>query len=158
MSTMKKTELIAQHLTDVHLGNNWTSVAIADTISDISWQEAFAAVPFSPNTIASLLNHIGYWNGVVAERGRGLTPVIAGHNGFEVPEATPLHWEVLKEGLFRSAQELAEVIRGFDEEKLEASVLPGHSSAYKNFQGQVEHAHYHLGQIVMIKKYLRSVD
>ncbi|WP_300601363.1 DinB family protein [Niabella sp.] len=155
---MKKTDLIAQHLTDVHLGNNWTSVAIADTIHDIDWKEAFAPVPFSVNTIASLLNHIAYWNGIVAERGRGLMPVIAVHNGFDVPEAAPEHWETLKTALFRSAQDLAAVIRGFDEEKLDAPVLPEHSSAYKNFQGQVEHAHYHLGQIVMIKKYLRSVD
>ncbi|MCF3111236.1 DinB family protein [Niabella sp. CC-SYL272] len=155
---MKKTDQIAQHLTDVHLGNNWTSVAIADAIRDIDWKEGFATVPFSPNTIASILNHIAYWNGIVAERGRGVKPVIAAHNGFEVPEATPEHWEALKEELFRSATELAAVIRGFDEEKLDAPVLPEHSSAYKNFQGQVEHAHYHLGQIVMIKKYLRSVD
>ncbi len=153
---MKKTTLIAQHLTDVHLGNNWTSVAIADTIRDSNWEEAFAPVPFSPNTIASLLNHIAYWNGIVAQRGRGITPEIAGHNGFAINEASPEHWEALKNGLFRSAEELAEVIRRFDEDKLEALILPGHSSAYKNFQGQVEHAHYHLGQVVMIKKYLRS--
>ncbi|SDC68045.1 DinB family protein [Niabella drilacis] len=153
---MKRTELIAQHLIEVHEGNNWTSVAIADTISDIGWSEAFAPVPFSPNTIALLLGHIAYWNRIVAERGRGITPVIAGHNGFEVPEAGTGSWEKLKEVLFRSARELAEVIRQFDEAKLEMPVLPEHSSAYKNFQGQVEHAHYHLGQIVMIKKYLRS--
>lgn len=154
---MKKTNLIAQHLTDVHHGNNWTSVAIADTIDDVNWEEAFAPVPFSPNTIASLLNHIAYWNGIVAERGRGIKPVIAAHNGFEIQEAAPEYWEALKEELFRSATGLAEVIRGSDEEKLEAPILPEHSSAYKNFQGQVEHAHYHLGQIVMIKKYLRLV-
>ncbi|WP_018627359.1 DinB family protein [Niabella aurantiaca] len=153
---MKKTEIIAQHLMDVHQGNNWTDVAIAGTIADIDSREAFAPVPFSQNTIGTLLNHIAYWNRVVAERGRGIKPVIAAHNGFEISEPAPELWEEIKTTLFRSAQELSDVIRGFDEAKLEAPVLPEHSSAYKNFQGQVEHVHYHLGQIVIIKKYLRS--
>ncbi|MBZ4188630.1 DinB family protein [Niabella beijingensis] len=152
---MKKTELIAQHLMDVHNGENWTSVTITDVIGDVSWNEAYTPVPFSPNTIASLLNHISYWNQVVAERGLGIKPVIADHNGFDIPEAAPEHWEAIKTELFRSAAALAEVIRRFDEEKLDAPILPEHSSAYKNFQGQVEHAHYHLGQILLLKKYLR---
>jgi len=152
---MKRTERIAQHLMDVHNGDNWTSVMVAGEIGDIDWNDAFSPVPFSPNTIASLVRHIAYWNQVVADRGRGITPVIAAHNGFDAPEAGPAAWEKLKAELFQSAGELADVIRQFDEAKLEAPVLPGHSSAYKNFQGQVEHVHYHLGQIVMLKKYLR---
>ncbi|MCH5600403.1 DinB family protein [Niabella ginsengisoli] len=146
---------IAQHLLDVHRGGNWTDVNITDTIKDISWQQAIAKTSFSPNSIAMLLHHISYWNRVVAQRGRGIVSTINKENGMNVPPITNENeWLLLKKDNLHSAGELETVIEGYDEGNLFSPILTGHTSAYKNFQGQVEHVHYHLGQIVMIKKYL----
>jgi hypothetical protein len=54
-----------------------------------------------------------------------------------------------------SAAELADIIGNIDEERLFQPIVPGHSSIYKNVQGTVEHIHYHLGQIVILKKLIR---
>lgn len=154
---MKTTDLIADALMELHKGNNWTSVSIAETVADISWKGAIAQVLFTPNTIAEILYHITYWNRIVAERGRGIVPEVNESNGFDVPLITDKEgWTRLKEDNLRSAEELAEVIRGYEDSKLMDPILPEHASAYKNFQGQVEHGYYHLGQIVMLKKYIKS--
>lgn len=148
-------EHIAQHLLDVHNGNNWAEVNLAQTLKHISWQQAIIVTPFSPNSIAMLLHHISYWNRAVAQRGMGVQPVINKANGMNAPFIdNETAWEELKKDNLYSAEELATVIEGYDEGNLYSPILPGHSSAYKNFQGQVEHVHYHLGQMVMIKKYL----
>ena len=146
---------IAQHLVDVHRGGNWTDVNITDTLKGISWQQASTITPFSPNSIAMLLHHITFWNRVVAQRGLNIVPSINKENGMNVPPILDdKDWLFLKKDNLHSAEELATVIEGYDLNNLFNPILTGHNSAYKNFQGQVEHVHYHLGQIVMIKKYL----
>lgn len=155
---MKITEQIAQHLLDTHNGGNWTDVDLTETLTGIDLQFATTITPFSPNTIAAILHHISFWNRAVAERGRGSVPVVDEKNGYDLPAMNSENdWQKLKADNLRSANELAEVIRSFDEAKLEQPILTDHSSAYKNFQGQVEHVHYHLGQIVMLKKYLQNI-
>lgn len=154
---MKITEQIAQHLTDVHNGDNWTDVNIKQTLADVSFEEAMMQTAASVNTIAMLLHHISFWNRVVAERAAGKVPVIGADNGFAIqPIDSEAKWKALQEDNIKSANELSAAIRLFGEEKLALPILPEHSSAYKNFQGQVEHVHYHLGQIVMIKKLIKG--
>ena len=148
-------EHIARHLVDVHKGGNWTEVNIKDTLKDITWQQASAITPFSPNSIAMLLHHITFWNRAIAQRGRNMVPVIDASNGMNVPELhNEADWEELKQDNLNSAEELATIVEGYDMSSLFNPILTGHASAYKNFQGQVEHVHYHLGQMLMIKKYL----
>jgi hypothetical protein len=152
---MNLKEHIAQHLMDVHNGNNWTEVNLAETLKNINWQQAITVTPFSPNSIAMLVHHISYWNRAIAQRGRGAQPVINKENGMNAPAINDESgWEALKKDNLVSAHELATVIEGYDIGNLFSPILPGHSSAYKNFQGQVEHVHYHLGQILMIKNFL----
>ncbi|WP_409966585.1 hypothetical protein PIECOFPK_00844 [Mycovorax composti] len=147
---------IAQHLIDVHRGGNWTEVSIAEVLKDVSWVEACSITPFSPNSIAMLLHHITYWNRILTMRGRNSNPPIAKDNGMKVAINSEAEWEALKRDNLYSAEELATVIEGYDDSGLFAPILPGKSSAYKTFQGQVEHVHYHLGQMVMLKKYIRN--
>lgn len=154
---MKLQELIAQHLTEVHEGNNWTGVNLRNTLEDVTWEEASQLSGFSANTIAMLVSHITFWNEAVMLRGKGIKPEITEDNGFHsyIVNSAP-QWEQLKHKNMASARELAEVVHNFDDKKLFLPILSGHTTAYKNFQGQVEHVHYHLGQIVMVKKAVKS--
>lgn len=155
---MKITELIAQHILDVHQGNNWTEVDITGTLKDVTWQQAATLTQASPNTIATLLHHLSYWNRVMVQRVNGIKVEVPESNGYEMPPLqTVCDWEKLKEDNLQSAHELAEAIRDFNETKLEQPILPGSSSSYKNLQGSVEHIHYHLGQMVILKKLVKSM-
>jgi hypothetical protein len=154
---MKLTTLIAQHIIDVHQGGNWTEVDITITLQDVTLEEATMHTQASPNTIASLLNHITYWNRVMVQRAQGIQVQIDNTNGYDHPLLlTEEDWQDLKKDNLRSAHELATAITQFDEAKLFESILPDYSTAYKNFQGSVEHVHYHLGQIVILKKLIRN--
>jgi hypothetical protein len=44
---MKLNDLLAAHLKEVYEGNNWTDVNIADTIKDVTWQQAQQQTPGS---------------------------------------------------------------------------------------------------------------
>ena len=152
---MEITALIAQHLLAVHTGNNWTEVDLSGILEDVTAEEALTVTAASPNTIASLLHHITYWNRLMIRRIKGVETAIPASNGYDIP--ANMNWLDLKDDNIASAHELAAAIREFDASKLVQPILPGYSTAYKNLQGTVEHVHYHLGQIVIIKKLLRQL-
>jgi hypothetical protein len=148
---------IAQHVLDVHAGNNWTEVDLAHTLSDVTLAEATTLTPGSPNTIAALVRHLVFWNQVMARWASGQPTQVLDDNGFAGPDlATEADWHNLQAALWRSAEELAAAIRRVPVEQLAEPILPAYSSTYKNLQGAVEHLHYHLGQLVIIKNLVRS--
>lgn len=154
---MKITELIAQHILEVHEGNNWTEVDITQTLEDVTVEEATCRTVASPNTIAALLQHLTFWNRVIVKRINGIVVAEREDNGYFVPELLDeADWQRLKADNLKSAHELAAAIRQFNVEALELPILPEHSTAYRNLQGSVEHAHYHLGQMVILKKLIRA--
>ena len=62
---MKTTSYIAQHLLDVYTGGNWTEVSVAETLADLTYQEAVTVTAASPNSIAAITHHLMFWNGVM---------------------------------------------------------------------------------------------
>ncbi|WP_162903407.1 DinB family protein [Taibaiella koreensis] len=156
---MKITEAIAQHLLDVHYGENWTDVWIRSALEDVTLAEAEQRTSASPNTIAALLHHITFYNKVILARLQGVDPYIGGPNGFDVPTLDgQAGWEKLQSDNLASAQQLADAIRKVPEEALDQPVLKdkASSSYYRQLHGVIEHAHYHLGQIVLLKKMIRN--
>lgn len=152
---MKIVHLIATHLLEVFEGDNWTDVNIATVIEDVSWLQAQQPTAASPNTIAALLHHLYYWNGIAMQRLNGKNPFIPESNGFDIGAFNnESDWNMLKEKTHASFIQLATAIKKFPDDKLGETYAAGKSSYYKNFQGIVEHAHYHLGQMVVIKKLL----
>ena len=154
---MRITDAIASHIRECFDGENWTSVNIVDTIKDLNWQQAQQRTAGSQNTIASLLHHLYYWNGIMRQRISGINPSVPDANGFDVNELRNENdWNELKEKARQSFIHLADAIKNLPEERLFETSPTGKSSYYKNFQGIVEHAHYHLGQIVIIKKLINN--
>jgi uncharacterized damage-inducible protein DinB len=155
---MKITELIAQHITEVFEGGNWTEVNIKDTLADVSYKEATTVTRASSNTIASLVHHLSFYNDVVMQRLSGIDPVIGEANGFDVaPIENENDWLKLKERNMLSAQQLVSAVREFPEVKVFEVTVTGHSTYYKTLHGIAEHAHYHLGQIVLLRKLTREI-
>jgi uncharacterized damage-inducible protein DinB len=154
---MKATEFIAQHITEVFEGGNWTDVNFKDVLKDINYKEATTVTKASYNTIAALVYHTCFYNEVVLQRLQGLSPAVNDKNGFDLPPVkNEEDWKILKQAFFRSAHELAEAVRKFPENKLPELTITGHSTHYKTLHGVAEHAHYHLGQIVLLKKLVKN--
>lgn len=149
-------DLIAQHVIEVHEGNNWTEVSLAAALHGVTLAEATTRTPASPNTMAALLHHLTVWNRVMARRAQGLATSVGEANGFDGPALhTEADWRALQADNRASAHELAAAIRAVREDQLPEPILPAYSSAYKNLQSSVEHIHYHLGQLVILKNLVR---
>jgi len=152
---MSLSQHLAKHLRDVHVGGNWTSVNLKDTLADVSWQQATTKVQ-SFNTIATLVNHINYYVAAVSKvlEGEALNAKDAlsfSHLPIEGPE----DWQKLVDKLFADAEHFAELIVQIPEARLWQDFTDAkYGSYYRNIQGIIEHTHYHLGQIVIIKKML----
>lgn len=152
---MSTTRLLAKHVRDVHFGGNWTSVNLKDTLADVNWQQAITKV-HSLNTIAMLVYHINYYIDAVLKVLQGSPLDAKDKFSFDVPPiSSEQDWQKLLDKTWTDAQNFAMAIEQLPEETLWQDFTDGkYGSYYRNLQGIVEHAHYHLGQIVIIKKIL----
>lgn len=149
---MNITETLAQNLLAVFVGNNWSEAAFATTLEGINHQQATTITPASPNTIAALVNHICYWNNMLRERINGADPEISETNGFDVTDVTSeADWLALIAKTRQSFMNLAGAMAGFPPDRLLEKTNHGASTFEVNFYGTIEHAYYHLGQMVMLK-------
>jgi hypothetical protein len=148
---------IAKHFREVHFGGNWTSVNLKESLEGISWQQATAKVQ-SFNTIAALVYHINYYVSIVTKVLR--REPLDGHDKFSFdhpPILSQEDWEKMLEKTWTDAETFAGLVEQLPEEKLEEDLADKkYGSYYRNLHGIIEHTHYHLGQIVMIKKFLQA--
>jgi len=150
---MNLTAQIAKHFRDIHFGGNWTAVNLRETLSDITWQQATTEV-YSFNTIAALTYHINYFVSAVLKVLQG--GPLAAHDkySFDLPPVNSAEdWKTLLDKTFKEAEEFAALVEKLPENKLwEDFSDEKYGSYYRNIAGIIEHSHYHLGQIVILKK------
>jgi len=152
---MNLPQQIAKHFRDVHFGGNWTSVNLKETLADVSWQQAVTKV-HDLNTIAALVYHINYYTSAVLKVLQGETLNASDKFSFDLP---PIHtqtdWENLLDKTWADAENFAMLIEQLPENRFsEIFTDEKYGNYYRNIAGIIEHMHYHLGQIVIIKKLL----
>jgi len=156
---MNTTQQLAKHCRDVHFGGNWTFVNLKDTLADITWQEATTQSQDS-NTIATLLFHINYYINPVARVLQGEPLNASDKFSFDCPTITSQEeWEHLVQKALNEAEQFAKEIEKLEESKLfEVFSEEKYGNYFRNLLGIIEHTHYHLGQIALIKKMIRHKD
>jgi hypothetical protein len=156
---MNTTQQLAKHCRDVHFGGNWTFVNLKDTLADITWQEATTQYQDS-NTIATLLFHINYYINPVARVLQGEPLNASDKFSFDCPTITSQEeWEHLIQKALDEAEQFAKEIEKLEESKLfEVFSEEKYGNYFRNLLGIIEHTHYHLGQIALIKKMIRHKD
>lgn len=152
---MLLSQQIAFQFRAVYSGGNWTDVHLNQQLADINWQQATTKI-HSFNTIAALVFHINYYVLAITRVLEGR--LIDAHDkySFDVPPiASEEDWQQLLDKTRNDAETLAKLIEAFPENKLhDIFVNEKYGSYYRNFHGVIEHNHYHLGQIVLLKKFL----
>jgi hypothetical protein len=151
------TKQLANHFRAVYFGGNWTSVNLKDTLAGIGWQQAVTKVHHL-NTIAALVFHINYYVSAVLKVLEGAPLTASDKFSFDLPPITSAEdWQKLVAKTFTEAELFAGQIEKLDEAKLyEDFADPKYGNYYRNISGIIEHTHYHLGQIVLIKKMLNE--
>lgn len=144
---------LAKHLRDVYSGGNWTCVNMKDTLSGVSWHQAVTKV-HSFNTIATLVNHIHYYVAAQLNVLQGNPLDAKDELSFTHPSINnAADWEQMLDKVFTDAEALAALIEQLPEEMIgQYFTDEKYGTYYRNLQGMMEHTHYHLGQITLIKK------
>ncbi len=153
---MNLSQQTARHIKDVHFGGNWTSVNLKETLADVSWQEAITKV-YSFNTIAALVYHMNYYVSAVLKVLQGEPLSASDKFSFDLtPIQSETDWNNLLNKTWADADNFACLLEQLPESRFgEMFTDEKYGTYYRNMHGITEHIHYHLGQIVIIKKIIQ---
>lgn len=150
---------IATHFRQIHFGGNWTAVNLKETLAEVDWQQATKKI-YSLNTIAALVYHMNYYVSGVLKVLHG-EPLTA-HDKFSFDHPTigsQEDWKWLLNKMWDDAEKFATLIEQLPESKLgENFTNEKYGNYHRNIHGIIEHTHYHLGQVVLIKKLLSQMS
>ncbi len=153
---MNLSQQISKHFKEIYFGGNWTGSNIKDNLVNVNWQQATTKL-YELNTIASLVFHINYF----VKAGLQVLQIgtLDAHDKFSF-DCPPINnqqdWEALLEKTYKDAEQFASLIEQLPEVKLsEIFVAEKYGNYNRNLHGIIEHCHYHLGQIVIIKKIIQ---
>jgi len=144
---------IATHLRQVYFGGNWTSVNLQATLQDVSLSQATHSVGGS-HSILALVYHLGYFVREVSKVLQGQPLAAKDAHSFDHPAiATEEAWQEFLGQTWAEAETFAQLIEQLPETRLEeVFVAEKYGTYYANLHGIIEHIHYHLGQMVLLKR------
>ncbi len=154
---MNLSQHLAKHLRNVYFGGNWSSSNLRDQLSDLSWEEATTQTG-NLNSILKLTYHITYYVREVSKVLQGGPLEARDKYSFDHPEIRSREeWERFRERLWQEAETFASLIDQLPESRMwEDFSEAKYGNYFSNLLGIIEHLHYHLGQIAIIKKLLRN--
>ena len=144
---------LASQFRAFYFGGNYTGVNLKDTLTGITWQEATTKVD-SLNAIAALVFHMNYYVAAALNVLRGNPLNASDKYSFDLPSIQSQEdWGRLLHSIKTDVDALINLIEKMPESQLwETFADEKYGNWYRNLAGIIEHNHYHLGQIVVIKK------
>ena len=136
-------------------GNNWTGINAVQALQDIASEMAIKRINNNHLNVAELTAHLTCWNKVITKRLDAENYQPAAEEDFPViNELSEAEWSAMKEEFIQSFRLLTDKLETKEDTMLYVPVFEGATSGYRNLHGQISHLHYHLGQIVLLKKIL----
>ncbi len=138
---------------ELHTGGNMAGSDLQHKIADITWEQAIAKV-HGLNSIALLTYHVNYYVAGLIGVMEGGPLTIRDMYSYDMPSITgPEDWERLRTKTLEDAETFARLVEQMPDSRLYESFIDGkYGTWYRNLTGVLEHTHYHLGQIAIIKK------
>ena len=155
---MELAKQMGKQFREVHLSGKFIAFTnIKEILSDVTLEEATTKIG-SLNTLAALAFHINYYVAGVAQVLEGGPLDIRDKYSYDLPPLNSQEdWEKLLDKLWSDAERFATLVEEFPDEKLtEGFVDEKYGNYYRNLSAMTEHAYYHFGQMVIIKKMIRE--
>lgn len=154
---MSLSTTLAQHLRAVFFGGNWTSSNLKDQLATITFEDATTKVP-ECNTILALTFHISYYVTGVLEVFNNRPLVIRDKFSYEhLQISSETEWQEMLTNIWLDAETLAKHIEKLSDANLWMDFTNHkYGSYFSNISGIIEHTHYHLGQIALLKKLITN--
>jgi hypothetical protein len=151
------TQQIAKHFREIHFGGNWTCANLRDHLADVTWQEATIQIHHL-NTIATLTYHVNYFVSVALKVLEG--GPLHGNDTYSFSHP-PIHcqedWDGMVAKALAEAEAFANLVAQLPDDRLwDNFAEEKYGSYYRNIHGIIEHTHYHLGQIALVKKMIKG--
>lgn len=149
---------IKKRMRIVYNGQPWYGKSVKRVLSDITPKQAVAKPENGAHSIAELVSHMIEWRRLVQKR-------LSGDADYEVDQKesfrwqnygeTPENaWQNILEALDNNQKDLLDYISEITSDKLDESV-PNRDYRFRDLiEGVIQHDIYHLGQIVLIHKYV----
>jgi uncharacterized damage-inducible protein DinB len=151
---MSEIERIADQLRRAHEGEAWHGPALNEVLKGVTPEIAARRPIASAHSIWEIVLHLAVWESVVRRRlsGEVIGDLPPAQDWPAAGEPTEAAWEQALAGLERAHAELqAALSRLTDRQLVEAVPGPGYS-VYYMVHGTVQHALYHAGQVMLLKK------
>jgi hypothetical protein len=150
---MPTTKHLAKNLHQFYFGGNWTASNFKDALKDVTLDIAQKKVSHL-NTILTLTYHIHYYLKGTMDALKTGDLTIRDKYSFDHPTLqNEIEWQDFQDTIWKEAKEFIALIEALEDEILDTNFNEEkYGTYYRNFVGIIEHTHYHLGQIVLIKK------
>ncbi|HPG11997.1 MAG TPA: DinB family protein [Chitinophagaceae bacterium] len=155
---MKETKRISKLFEDLYNGGPWIDVTITTTVERLTAKQAAQKPPAGINSIWQILNHLISWRKNVLQRVKGKVISTPDHNYIlPVSDTSAKAWANTLKKLEKSQQEWLEFLEQIKTNDLLKTYPKNQMTYYDHIQGILQHDAYHLGQIVILSKWIRSV-
>jgi hypothetical protein len=156
---MNYSKQIAKHFNDVYFGGNWTVSSLKEHLADVTWQQATTKID-GFNSIATLVFHMHYFVKVAAKVLEGRPLEGNDKLSFDHPTINSQNdWEKFLTTIWYEAEQFVALIERLpDNILLEDFTDSKYGNYYRNLSGIIEHTHYHLGQLVLVKKMVEKLN
>ncbi len=151
---MKTVQQLANRFREVILNGNWiANTNFKDQLAELRYEIAIAEIQ-QLNTIAALAQHVHYYIKGINNVFKGGTLDIKDQFSFDFsPIHSQTHWENFLSQFWNDAEEFAFFIEQMPDVQLDQVFTDEKYGTYqRNIEAMIEHAYYHLGQIVVLKK------
>ena len=155
---METAQQLAARLRNLLLDGKWiANTNYQEQLADLNWEEATQKVS-SLNTLAGLTFHVGYYLAGLNQVFAGGELTIRDKYSYDCPTIqSQQDWDKLRQGFISDAEQFVQHVEGMSDEKLASPfVMEQYGDFRRNIEGVIEHAYYHFGQIVIIKKMIRE--
>jgi uncharacterized damage-inducible protein DinB len=153
---MARSKNLAKRVREVFLDGKWiANTNFSDQLKSLTLQHALQK-PGGANSIASLVFHVNYYlEGLIEAFDKGVLG-ISDKYSYEMPHLEKeREWEEMVNALLRNAELFARKVEALAEETLDGPFIdPRYGTYERNIEGIIEHSYYHLGQVVLIRKWL----
>ena len=155
---MKTSEYLANRLREVLINGKWVAgTNFKEQILSTHWKDALESVE-GLNSIATLTFHIQYYIKGVTKVLQGGALEIRDMYSFESPPIqSQAHWNELTDRFCTDSETFISLVEVMTKEELLACFVDQKYGDYqRNIDLMIEHAYYHLGQILILKKLLNK--
>lgn len=140
---------------DLYAGTPWLGVNIMSNLRTITASKAAARPLENCNTIWEIVHHMIRWRENVLKRVQDNVLETPQHNYIQEVVDTSLEaWQATLEELKNNQSDWKSFLESVTEQDLHKMYGPNRQDYYKHIHGILQHDAYHLGQIILLLKFV----